>query len=129
MSIESVDVNTKDVVAYWKFNERAGTVSTDVAREARQAELVNAEFDQYGVAGTCVRLEPDGTPDRDRVELPYQVANGLKDFMFIAWIRINTASSDLNTIVSGANATQDNPWLLFIDTTTPPNIVRYINDS
>lgn len=47
----------------------------------------------------------------DRVKLPYQAANGLKDFAVSVWIK--TGKNGSQAIISGANGSQNNEFLIF----------------
>jgi len=58
-----------------------------------------------------------GTDDvNDRVQIPYQVMNGTGDFTMGVWIR--TAKNGQQAIVSGANGSQNNEFLLFLNNST-----------
>jgi len=50
--------------------------------------------------------------DNDRVKLPYEVVNGLQDFTFAAWVK--TSRTGQQAVVSGANASQNNEFLIFL---------------
>jgi len=52
----------------------------------------------------------------DRVKIPYQVANGLGDFTVAAWIK--TGMSGQQAVISGANNSQSNEFLLFLPNST-----------
>jgi len=47
----------------------------------------------------------------DRVKLPYQAANGLKDFAVSVWIK--TGKNGSQAIISGANGSQNNEFLIY----------------
>lgn len=113
MSIESVDVNTKDIVAYWRFDEGLGASSTDIVRGALTAELKDgASFAADGAVGSCVELQPDGS---DRIALPYKVCNGLADFALVVWVKIDDINtSSYHTLISGANSGEDDAILFRI---------------
>jgi prepilin-type N-terminal cleavage/methylation domain-containing protein len=73
----------------------------------------------YGVDTTAtgqlcragVFTDQGGPNNNDRVKLPYQVGNALQDFTAMLWI--NTTKNGSQGIISGANGSQSNEWLLF----------------
>jgi len=52
----------------------------------------------------------------DRIKLPREAANGLTDFSLAVWFK--TTKTGQQSIISGANSTQDNEWLLYVANST-----------
>jgi hypothetical protein len=64
--------------------------------------------------------------NNDRVQLPYQVANGLENFTFAVWVK--SGNTGQQGVISGAASTaQNNEFLLFFNSST--NIRTYLKNA
>ena len=54
--------------------------------------------------------------ENDRLKIPYQIANGLQDFSVAVWVK--TTRTGEQGIVTGANTSQNNEFLLFLPNRT-----------
>lgn len=76
--------------------------SPQIGTESSVGKLCNgAPFTNSGVDGL-----------NDRMKIPYQIANGLQDFTVAVWVK--TSKTGEQGIVSGANSSQNNEFLLFL---------------
>lgn len=54
-----------------------------------------------------------GNNNTDMLVLPSSVMDGLGDFTFAAWLRIDTFRNESHEVISGANAAQDNAFIFW----------------
>jgi MSHA biogenesis protein MshQ len=58
-----------------------------------------------------------GNNAADALSLPNIVMDGLVDFSFAAWVKINTFRNESHELISGANATEDNVLIIWYNET------------
>lgn len=87
---------TAGLVAYLPFTGNA----TDVSGNGNHGTL------RGGAAATSALVLADGVTDF--LELPSSAMDGLGDFTFAAWLRIDMFRDENHQILSGANASEDN---------------------
>jgi hypothetical protein len=59
-----------------------------------------------------------GSNDTDYLSLPHTVMDGLTDFTFAAWVRLDTLRDESHELISGANAIEDNVLIFWYSEAT-----------
>lgn len=70
-----------------------------------------------------------GNNATDRLSLPSTVMDGLGDFTFSAWLRMDTFRNENHEVISGANAAQDNALIFWYREQTDEWLVGINNGS
>lgn len=68
-----------------------------------------------------------GNNDTDYLSLPHTVMDGLTDFTFAAWVRLDTLRDESHELISGANANEDNVLIFWYREPTDEWVVG-VND-
>jgi len=70
-----------------------------------------------------------GNNATDMLTLPSSVMDGLSDFTFAAWLRIDTLRNESHEVISGANAVEDNALIFWYREATDEWVVGVNNGS
>ena len=108
-----------DVVAEYRMDEGSWSGSGTVADVADSSGNAYHGTSFFGAdttdAGKICRggefTDSGNNNDNDRVRIPNQVADGLQDFTVAVWV--NTTKNGQQAVLSGANNSQNNEFLLF----------------
>ncbi len=100
-SNENSSMPTEGLVVFLAFEGNAD----DLSGNGNHGSLSgNAE-----TSGTLVL----GNNAEDALKLPSSVMNGLVDFTFAAWLKINTFRNESHELISGANSSEDNVLIIW----------------
>ena len=103
---EEPPARSSTVVAYYPFDGGAGDASGNEYHGALRGPEPGE--DRFGNEGGALVFR--GT--RDRIDLPHEVLDGLRDVSVSFWLK--TANPGQQAIVSGANRSNDNEYLVYL---------------
>jgi len=67
---------------------------------------------------TATGVLATGENDTDALMIPSTLIDGIGDFTVAAWVKLNGKNACCHQLISGANATQDNEFMIWYATTT-----------
>ncbi|HLF71355.1 MAG TPA: LamG-like jellyroll fold domain-containing protein [Dehalococcoidia bacterium] len=108
-SNEAAITSASTLLGQWPLDDGAGTVASDSSTYNNDGTLVNGPVWSTGRVGGALSFDANN----DRVDLPAQAINGLSDLSLALWLK-TTQTSPLRSIVSAANATNDNEFSVFV---------------
>ncbi len=111
------------LVAYYKFNENS---SRDYSRENNDGTVSGAFWNSTGGINDTGGFEFDGSVNT-YINLSNNAVNGLNNFTFLVWFKMTESVSVSKYIISGANSTQDNQFLIGLTGAPPSRINMFLN--
>jgi len=103
--VEAAPIIEDGLVAMYRFEDNADDIGAN--------EYDGVEFNgiSYGVGVHGQAAVFDGVDDR--IQLPHDAMNGLSDFTFSVWINMEPRGAISNPIISAANSSVDNEFMVY----------------
>ena len=85
----AIDLSDPDLVAYWSFDEGAGTVVTDMSNNSYDGTLVGGTSWTDGIYGSALQFNGNDS----YVEIGQNILNGLAGFTLAGWVSASNVGS------------------------------------
>ncbi|MBZ0167051.1 MAG: hypothetical protein K8I00_09615, partial [Candidatus Omnitrophica bacterium] len=104
------------LLAYWQFEEGAGTTAVDASGYGNDGTYVNMDSGDWTTPvpvnhANTYSVDVNTTSTDEYISLPNTVISGLGDFTAAYWMKTTKTSS--SAVISGANSGSNNEYLIF----------------